>query len=238
MSSDERTKRQREDEIARAPIQREGGIIAFFDMDLTLIGVNSAQLWAMHLWRTGGLSTSQLMRSFGWLARYKMALIDIEQVTSMASRHVAGQPEGLMIRQMRRWYEAEVRQHILPHMAAQVKSHQARGHHTVLLTASSPYLSAPLSEELALDDYICTRFEVDAGGCLTGELVRPLCYGQGKVTLAQRWAKERGLSLELAYFYTDSYTDLPMLQRVGRPVVVNPDPRLKRHARRHGIPTL
>ena len=98
--------------------------------------------------------------------------------------------------------------------------------------------AAPLSEELGLDDYICTRFEVDAGGCLTGELVRPLCYGAGKVTLAQRWADERGLSLDHAYFYTDSYTDLPMLQRVGRPVVVNPDPRLKRHARRHGIPTL
>jgi phosphoserine phosphatase len=66
----------------------------------------------------------------------------------------------------------------------------------------------------------------------------PFCYGPGKVQRAERWAAEHGVELEQSYFYTDSLSDLPMLERVGQPRIVNPDPRLRREANRRGWPIL
>jgi phosphoserine phosphatase len=69
-------------------------------------------------------------------------------------------------------------------------------------------------------------------------MLEPLCFGAGKVVAAEAWAARHGVDLADTTFYTDSYTDLPMLERVGRPVAVNPDPRLARTARRRGWPIL
>ena len=68
--------------------------------------------------------------------------------------------------------------------------------------------------------------------------MRPVCYGAGKTYWAERFAAAEGLDLARSYFYTDSITDLPVLERVGEPRVVNPDPRLRRAAMRRGWPVL
>ena len=81
----------------------------------------------------------------------------------------------------------------------------------------------------------CTDLE-ERNGYLTGRYVRPVCYGRGKVTLAARFAHAHGADLRHSFFYTDSYSDLPMLLRVGEPRVVNPDLRLGLLARRKGWP--
>jgi phosphoserine phosphatase len=73
-----------------------------------------------------------------------------------------------------------------------------------------------------------------ADGRFTGRVLEPVCYGLGKVHWAERLAERAAIDLDGSYFYTDSYSDLPMLQRVGHRVVVNPDPRLRRFARKAG----
>jgi phosphoserine phosphatase len=73
---------------------------------------------------------------------------------------------------------------------------------------------------------------VDAHGRFTGLPLPPLCYGEGKVERAERLAREIGFRLEEATFYSDSISDLPLLERVAVPVCVNPDPRLRRAASR------
>jgi phosphoserine phosphatase len=66
--------------------------------------------------------------------------------------------------------------------------------------------------------------------------VGSLCFGAGKLGYAEAYARERGVSLSDCWFYTDSYSDLPVLERMGHPVMVNPDPRLRREAERRGWP--
>ena len=73
-------------------------------------------------------------------------------------------------------------------------------------------------------------------GAYTGELDGPFCYGHGKVEAIERIARWEGLDLAQCYAYSDSASDLPMLQAVGHPVAVNPDGPLERHARQHGWP--
>ena len=75
---------------------------------------------------------------------------------------------------------------------------------------------------------------MDPQGNLTGEPGEAICFGQGKVVLATKFLSERGGSLEESIFYSDSFTDLPMMDAVGKAVAVNPDPKLRREARRRG----
>ncbi|MBW2222942.1 MAG: haloacid dehalogenase-like hydrolase [Deltaproteobacteria bacterium] len=89
-----------------------------------------------------------------------------------------------------------------------------------------------------LDDFLSNDFPADDQGNLIGTFARPLCYGRGKVERAQTWATERDIDLAECYFYTDSYTDAPMLRAVGHPRVVRPDPRLSRAARQGSWPVL
>ena len=205
-------------------------------MDGTLLAVNSAKLWAQFMWRRGEISTWTLARSMTWLARYKLALVDMEDISDALSSHIGGTSERELELVIAQWYRDEVRRHVLPQMMDAVRGHQHAGERTVVLTAASPYLAWEVARDLGMDDVISTRLEVDDEGLFTGRLERPLCYGAGKVELAESWAATRDVSLDASAFYTDSYTDVPMLERVRRPVVVNPDPRLARWASKRGVP--
>lgn len=210
---------------------------AFFDMDGTILAANSGWLLARRMWRHGEISTWTLARSLGWLTRYKLALVQMEDLTDALSSHVRGLREADMRVDTDQWYHDELSAHVIPQTVDAIRGHQAEGEQAVMLTAAGPYLAWAVARDLGMDDVISTTLEVDAQGRFTGRLDRPLCYGQGKVELAERWASARGVDLDACAFYTDSYTDLPMLERVGRPAVINPDPRLARWARARGVPT-
>ncbi|HEY1099304.1 MAG TPA: haloacid dehalogenase-like hydrolase, partial [Myxococcota bacterium] len=94
-------------------------------------------------------------------------------------------------------------------------------------------LMAPLSDLLQIDGFLANRF-VAVDGVFTGEAYRPLCFGPGKVEHAAVVADKVGVALADCAFYTDSASDLPMLEAVGEPVAVDPDPWLRRIAQRRG----
>jgi len=122
-------------------------------------------------------------------------------------------------------------------MAATVAAHRRAGHLLVILTSATRYLAEPVAADLGIEHLLVTQLLV-RDGRFTGEAVRPLCYGEGKTYWAERFAAAQGVDLGRSYFYTDSITDLPVLERVGEPRIVNPDPRLRRVAGRRGWPVL
>lgn len=209
---------------------------AFFDMDKTVITVNSARLWAEHLYRRGELSKRELLWSATSLLAYHFAVVDMEKVARQGLRRLRGTREDDFAADVRRWYEARIRATIRPTMREAIEQHRADGDEVVLLTASSPYAAQPLAEDLGIEHVLATRFEV-RDGIFTGEL-QTLCYGAGKVTVSQAWAQEHEVDLTHCWFYSDSYTDLPMLEHVGHPVVVAPDHRLRRWAEARGVTIL
>jgi HAD superfamily hydrolase (TIGR01490 family) len=179
------------------------------------------------------ISLWQLGDGMLMLLAYRLGIVDIESSMRRALAIYRGEREEALADWTREWYEAEVRQWVTSGARSALEEHRRVGHRRVLLTSSSPYMAGAVGEELGLDGWISSRYEVD-NGLLTGEPVSPICYGSGKVSLAERWARQHGVDLSRSYFYTDSYTDLPMLLRVGRPRVVNPDLRLRLAARRRG----
>ena len=209
----------------------DSGVAAFFDMDYTLVTANTATMYARWLSRRGLTGRGDVAKTLWWTLRYKLGWLDIAAVVEKVVAGMAGLEEQQMIDRCRLCFSSEVIRHVSPQGRSVVENHRALGHRLVLLTGSSPYLSAPLAAHLDLHDVICTRMEVEDGR-FTGRVIEPVCYRDGKVHWAERYAEEHGIDLGKSWFYTDSHTDLPMLERVGHPVAVNPDARLAFQATR------
>jgi len=211
-------------------------VAAFFDFDRTLIGVNSGALWIRSERRAGRLGRWQMMLASTYFLRYHLSLIDMKDAMTRAVSTMAGEREEVIAERTREWYHRDVRSHLQPGGLAALDRHRERGHPLVLLTTSSPYLGAVVQQDLELDAVGCSRFEVDSDGRFTGNVVEPICYGEGKIHHALRIAVGLDVDVDASYFYTDSYSDRAMLDKVRHPRVVNPDPRLRRLARQQDWP--
>ncbi len=210
--------------------------IAFFDVDRTLIDANSAALWVKRELREGRVSYLTAMRAAGWTLLYELGFVRIERAIEDAVRTLQGGLEAELAAQVEVFFADEILPRVRPGAAAALHRHQGAGEPIALLTSSSNYVAAHLAEAVGAAHILSNAFETDDNGRFTGDPVRPLCYGAGKLLHAERLAAELGVTLEDCAFYTDSYSDLPVLERVGRPVAVHPDPRLRRLANQRGWP--
>jgi HAD superfamily hydrolase (TIGR01490 family) len=213
------------------------GVGAFFDIDGTLIARNSAPLYMKHLRQTGQARRRDLARTFYYVGRYKLGLLDIDRAVAVSLGWIRGRDEAAVRTDCNGWYARMVRPYLFPAMMATVAAHRRAGHVPAILTSATRYLAEPIAADLGIEHLLVTQLVV-RDGRFTGEAVRPVCYGEGKTYWAERFAAAQGLDLARSYFYTDSITDLPLLERVGEPRIVNPDPRLGRVATRRGWPVL
>lgn len=211
-------------------------MIAFFDLDRTLLAKNSGTLWVKKELREGRLSPFNGVRVGWWLVRYSLGFADLEYGIRIAVRSLAGTTESELTQRVREFYQQEVHGIYRPGAHKALAEHRARGERCVLLTSASCYLAQEVTQALQLDGWIANRFEVDARGHFTGEPLGAVCYGIGKRTLALEYCQAQGVSLADCAFYTDSMADLSVLEVVGRPVAVHPDPRLLRISKQRGWP--
>jgi phosphoserine phosphatase len=123
---------------------------------------------------------------------------------------------------------------IYPKMLDEVRAHQDAGRATFIVSAAGNGLVEMLARVLGMDGGIGTRYEVGGDGLLTGRIVEPFVYGDGKVAAMKRFAEEHDIDLPESWAYSDSASDLPMLRAVGNPVAVNPDPDLAKIAAGEG----
>ena len=212
-------------------------VAAFFDVDGTLLARNSAPLYMRHLRRTGQARRRDVARTLYLLLRYRFGLLDLEGTLDESMQFVRGKSEAAVRADALEWYARDVRRWLYPQMTALVASHARAGHVTVIATSATRYLAEPLAAELGIRHFLVSQLVV-RDGLFTGEPVRPVCYGAGKVHWARALASREGIDLARSYFYTDSITDLPLLEAVGQPRVVAPDPPLRRLALRRGWPIL
>jgi|CXWL01.1.fsa_nt_gi HAD superfamily hydrolase (TIGR01490 family) len=207
--------------------------IAFFDLDKTLISVNSGRLWVGRELAMGRLSKRHAARALIWLAQYRLGLATIEGVVAEALLGLKGTAEHDIKARSDALYETRLRTLVRPGAKRALSEHRQRGDVCVLLTSSLNYVADRVGAELAFDAVLCNRMEV-TDGLHTGRTVGPICFGAGKLTHARNEAQARHVSLGECCFYTDSFSDLSVMEAVGRPVAVNPDPRLRRRARHRG----
>lgn len=207
-------------------------VAAFFDMDNTVLRVETGMSWVRFLYRRGEISKPMVAKAVYWSALYKLAVLDMDTVFARLVADVRGDSEAEMIAKCEVWYRSDVEPEIAPAARVAVEHHRRAGHVVVLATGSTQYAARPVARGVGIDHVLSSELEVE-GGTFTGR-ARALCFGHHKVTLAEAWARAHGVELTRSYFYSDSYNDRPMLERVGTAVAVNPDTRLRRLARRRG----
>jgi HAD superfamily hydrolase (TIGR01490 family) len=211
-------------------------VIAFFDLDRTLISRNSGALWLLKEIRERKLRPTDAVRGLVGLARYSLGFVDLEALVRLAISRLEGGAESELRRRVEEFYRAEVEMLVRPRARDVLRAHRDNGDRLVLLTSASVYLSELVARDLSLDDVLCNRFEVDASGVFSGRPHGAICFGSGKLVHAREYAERCGTELSRCAFYTDSLADLPVLEVVGRPVAVHPDPRLRRIAQARSWP--
>ena len=211
-------------------------VAALFDLDKTLLDTNSGQLYGRYLYRHGQMGRRELARVVWWGLLSRLGMLDMQGLIPRLLAEAAGDDEREMRLMCDRWFAEDVMPHLTTGGQQRVAEHQAQGHVMAIVSASTQYVVGPMAAYLGFPgQYVCTHLESEDGH-LTGKVVPPVCYGPGKVVWAERFAAEHDVDLSASYFYTDSISDQPLLERVGYPVAVNPDPRLRRLARQRGWP--
>ena len=207
--------------------------VALFDLDLTLLDVNTGRLWVEKEFREGKLPFQIYLLAVYWFAKYAAGLgVDASEVARQAMALYGGQSDAAMGAEADAFWLAECASHLRPGAKAALAMHRARGERCVLCTASWQHIAAAARRTLPLDGAICSVIEVGPDGLFTG-VVRD-AYGVGKLERTLEWAAAEGVDLANATFYTDSYTDTRLMEAVGTPVAVCPDARLAEAAKRRG----
>jgi putative phosphoserine phosphatase/1-acylglycerol-3-phosphate O-acyltransferase len=215
--------------------------IAFFDLDRTLIGGYSiialARETALHGARQG--EVAQAARLLRDLLRHRVdgSGGNYHRVARRLAKALAGVSEATLAELGERAYRNHIARTLYREAITLIESHRAAGRRLVIISAASRYQVEPVARVLGIDEICCTRLEVQ-GGHFTGQVIAPLCHGEGKLLAARRVARQQRTTLDNCWFYSDSSDDLPLLRRVGRPVAVNPSERLSAQARARGWPQL
>lgn len=207
---------------------------ALFDLDRTLVRKETASLYVRYQREIGEATWRDSLRVTYWVLQYTLGVIDAPEVAARAMAGFAGMPETVLASRCDDWFHRFVEPHVCDRGREAVARHQGAGDIVGIVTGASPYVTRPLARLLGIEHIVTSELELGEDGRFTGRIVQPLCYGEGKIVRASRLAEALGFSLRESTFYSDSYTDMPLLAHVAEPVVVNPDPRLAREAKRRG----
>jgi HAD superfamily hydrolase (TIGR01490 family) len=214
--------------------------LAFYDLDGTLVSSNVVTQYAYFVrkyperiegaWRFAKLLASvPLLIGLDLYSRRLFNEIFYREYKGMRREWLAGCAAGL--------FDEVIRPAIYPGAGQLVAADRSAGFETVLVTGSLDFCLRPVIRHFGFDHVICNSIEF-ADGCATGRIAPPLVAEREKVAAIRRVLAGRGADAAECKAYSDSMSDLPMLESVGRPAAVNPGRRLRRIARERGWPIL
>lgn len=216
--------------------------LALFDLDHTLLPLDSDHEWGEFLARVGAVDgDAYRARNDAFFAQYNAGVLDPVEYLEFALGTLASFPrqelEALHARYMREVIAPAIR----PQALKLVREHQDAGDLVAIITATNHYITAPIAAAFGVEHHIAAMPEVDAEGKLTGRLAGTPTSGPGKITHMHAWLERLGQpfgSFGRSHFYSDSHNDIPLLSIVSHPVATNPSAALASHAQQQGWPTI
>ena len=205
---------------------------AFFDLDKTIIAKSSTLAFTRPMFRAGMLSGPMLAKAGIAQAYYQAFGADhdqLERIRDELAGLVQGWSQDEVVALVKETVDEIVAPLVYAEALAIIDQHKRDGRRVVVVSASPEEIVRPLCGYLGITDIIATRSEVDDDGIYTGN-IDFYAYGPGKAEAMREMASTDNIDLETSYAYSDSVTDLPMLEAVGNPVVVNPDSDLAKIA--------
>ncbi|GHV79647.1 hypothetical protein AGMMS49944_14380 [Spirochaetia bacterium] len=210
--------------------------IHLFDVDHTLVKKSTGYFFLMECLKQRVYSLRQLWRlPFEW-ARYKIGRPNQDFISQAVAR-LGGVDQRKMETLVEAYFTRRLKPHIYTEGARLIRTLREKGEPVHLATSSFDVLIRPLETYFSLSDSIDSVLEF-SGGRATGRIVGPVPFGENKKNAVAAWLAARSLSAEDVYFYSDSYTDLPVMEYCGHQVAVNPDRILEQEAKKRGWPVV
>lgn len=220
---------------ALAGSEHREGVVAFFDLDRTIIAGYSITALTIEQIRSGAVSFRALLSQVSLFIDYGLGRAGYDDLLRATVAALVGFPEQELIDLGERAYRRRLHGSIYQEARQLVDTHKDRGHEVVMVTSATRYQAEPIAKDLGVDELCCTELEI-RDGLVTGNVVP--CHGSGKRSAAIRLGTRLNADLSDAYFYTDSTDDLPLLEAVGRPVTANARADLSQVATARGWPQL
>lgn len=216
--------------------------LAIFDLDHTLIPIDSDYEWGQFLTRIGAVDAQEFSRrNDEFFAQYQAGTLDAVEYLEFALGTLAQFSQE----QLSQWHQQFMDEVVLPNMSPAafdlLKKHQEQGDELVIITATNRFVTAPIAKALGVQHLLAAEPQLDGAGKITGQLLGVPSSGAGKVIHLNEWLAKQGKSLNdfaISYFYSDSQNDIPLMSLVTHPVATNPNQLLQNHALVCGWPTL
>ncbi len=212
-------------------------VIAFFDLDHTLLDGGNGAIYARLMVKRRMAEPRTLLWIAWYTLLYKLNKLPPEEVYRKVTEIMGRHPIMGIIDFLDEGYEKYIMPRLYAGSIEVIRSHSEKDHLTVITTAAGEYVAERVRAQLGADDIIATPMYVE-NERISSKLAKPSAYGEGKLELARRFAAARDTDLADCYFYSDSASDLPLLEAVGNPVLVNPQLRLRLDVRGRGWPVL
>ncbi|MDJ0764360.1 MAG: HAD-IB family hydrolase [Myxococcota bacterium] len=212
---------------------------AFFDFDGTLIRGDSEVIESIYYLEQGWLKMPQLIRMLGPIATWVLASLGWIQHEWQDRTYIKiyqGLKETLLFEQGEQLFHQKLRHAFMQGSLDLIAAHRQAGALIVIASASGCHVLAPVTRFLKADCLACTRLAVDAAGRCTGKPDGNICIGHEKARQIRRIASEHNLDLAASYAYSDHHVDLPFLESVGHPEVINPTKTLEKIAKQRHWP--
>jgi HAD superfamily hydrolase (TIGR01490 family) len=215
--------------------------LALFDLDHTLLAGDSDYEWGQFLVERGVVDRETYeAQNRRYYEQYAAGELDIHEYLGFALRPLAEHTA----QDLERWHGEFMQRRILPMITpaarALVRQHTMAGDLCAIVTSTNRFVTAPIAREFGIEHLVATEPE-SVGGRFTGRVAGTPCFREGKIACVEAWLARLGRRLadfEASAFYSDSHNDLPLLERVTRPVAVDPDEQLAAVAGRRGWATM
>jgi len=211
--------------------------IALFDLDHTLLPIDSDHEWGRFLVRLGVVDGAYYEKeNERFYNDYKAGKLDIYGFLQFALKPLASHSKQTLDQWHSQFMQEVIEPNIRPEALSLVKKHQDEGDLCCVVTATNSFVTRPIAERFGISHLIATEPEITSSDQLiafTGNVSGQPNFREGKVTHVESWLTLHELSwdtLQKSYFYSDSMNDLPLLDKVQTPIATNPDARLRQLA--------
>jgi len=216
--------------------------LALFDLDHTLLPIDSDYEWGQFLVRTGAVDPIAFKNANdAFFAQYQAGTLDPVEYLEFALGTLARFPRAQLDAMHAQFMREVIEPAILPQARRLLQDHLDAGDLVAIITATNRFVTAPIAKALGVAHLIAAVPEEDENGNLTGKLLGSPTSGPGKVTHTHAWLEKIGTPLDgfgRSHFYSDSHNDIPLLSVVTHPVATNPNAALSAHATSLGWPLL
>lgn len=211
--------------------------LVIFDLDETLIAADSCSKFCEFIVAEGLVDPSFVERDLEMMVQYMAGELDMVEYINFFIGEIRHLSIEEISTRLPRFIDGFIRPVIYPQAQQLITELKARGDRPLIISATSTFIVAAIADLLDVQDFLAIDLKTE-GGYYTGEIAGIPSFREGKVTRLKQWLEAEQVSMDGAYFYTDSINDLPLLEQVDHPVATNPDEQLLQIAEHRHWPVL